>query len=317
MLKHPSILIDLGHVGENGLPENPAPWFQKELDLCRAWGFRLKHSEGRVSLVFDEDQLVPYWIQKETPELAWDMLRVNGFLQVESTNAEAIELARQGTPGGTLIYTEEQTAGKGRNGRSWFSSPGQGLYFSLVLRPSSPLKYWPVLTHASSVALIETLKELIPVGDFDLKWPNDVLVSGRKCAGILLEALTEGTNSAAVIGIGINVRPASVPESLKDSAAALDEAAGRLLPRRSLLVAYLRKFQECYLLFEQGNRAALLERWKRHSSMWNGAQVWITDGESRRSAVTCGLDESGALMVRTPEGKVETVLAADVSVRRG
>jgi BirA family transcriptional regulator, biotin operon repressor / biotin---[acetyl-CoA-carboxylase] ligase len=321
-LKVPSILIDLGHVGEHGLPINPAAWFQKELEVCREWGFSLKYLDERVSLQFNQDLLIPYWIQKETPAIAWDGLRVNSFLRIDSTNTEAYEMARNGAPQGTLVVAEEQTEGKGRKGRSWVSVAAKGLSFSLVLRPVQPLKFWPLLTHVASVALVEVLKELHPLKviphalDIDLKWPNDVLISGRKCAGILLETMTVGSTPAAVVGLGINIRKGSVPESLKDTAVCLDEMADLIVPRRQVLVRFLHRFQECYSIFEQGKHRELLERWKRHSSMWKGAQVWITEGEERRSAVTCGLSEIGGLMVRTPAGKVETVLAGDVSVRQ-
>jgi BirA family transcriptional regulator, biotin operon repressor / biotin---[acetyl-CoA-carboxylase] ligase len=322
-LRHPAILTDLGHVGENGLPQSSAPWFQKELELCREWGFQLKCGGERVSLSFDQDQLVPYWIQKETPAIAWDWLRVHGFFRIESTNSEALALARTGAPSGTLVYTEEQTAGKGRNGRSWFSSAGKGLYFTVVLRPTQPIQYWPLLTHAASVALVETLKDLssplkvIPHQlELDIKWPNDVLISGRKCAGILLEMIAEGESPAAVVGLGINVRKGSVPETLESTATCLDDAADVIVPRRQLLVRFLQNFQEFYLLFERGNHKELLDRWKAHSSMWNGADIWITDGSVCRSAVTCGLSEIGALKVRTPENTIETVFAGDISVRR-
>jgi BirA family biotin operon repressor/biotin-[acetyl-CoA-carboxylase] ligase len=322
-LKHPELLIDLGHVGENGLPLNSEPWFQKELELCKEWGFQLKIAEGRVCLLFDQDQLVPYWIQKETPAIAWDWLRVSGFLRTESTNSEALEMARRGAPGGTLIYAEEQTAGKGRKGRNWFSPAKTGLYFTLILRPKQPRKFWPLLTHVASIALVETLKALsdrkiVPHAlDIDLKWPNDVLLSGKKCAGILLETIrTEGENHAAAVGIGINVHKGSVPESLASEAACLDEMTHTFVPRRQLLVRLLHHFQLGYLVFERGKHAEVLERWKSMSSMWDGTQVWIGEGTTKRAAVTCGLDEIGALRVRTPEGILETVLAGDVSVRR-
>ena len=322
-LKTPAILIDLGHVGENGLPLNPAAWFQKELELCREWGFQLDYSNDRVRLHFDQDQLVPYWIQKETPAMAWDWLRVHGFFRVGSTNSEALELARNGTPSGTLVYTEEQTAGKGRNGRSWFSSAGKGLYFTIVIRPTQPLKFWPLLTHVASVALVETLKDLFsplkliphPLA-LDLKWPNDVLLSGKKCAGILLETMTEGDSPAALVGLGINVRKGSVPASLEKTAACLEEMADAVVPRRQLLVRFLQNFQKFFLLFEQGSHRELLEQWKRNSSMWDGTHIWITDGNLRRSAITCGLNEIGALLVRTSEGALETIFAGDISVNR-
>jgi BirA family transcriptional regulator, biotin operon repressor / biotin---[acetyl-CoA-carboxylase] ligase len=322
-IKHPSILVDLGHVGNNGLPWNEEAWFQKELDQCREWGFQVKVSDDRVSLTYDRDQLVPYWIQQETPALAWDWLRVNGFLSVESTNIVATELARKGAPSGSLVYAEEQTAGKGRRDRTWISPAGTGLYCSLLLRPAQARKYWPLLTHVASIALGETLKYLSqqriitrPL-EIDIKWPNDVLLSGKKCAGILLETVsTENENHAAIVGVGVNVRPGSVPDFLKAEATCIDDMGDAIIPRRLLLVQFLRHFQLFYLMFERGEHANLLERWKSLSSMWNGTRIWITEGDQRRQAETCGINEIGALLVRTADGSCETILAGDISVRR-
>ncbi len=320
-LKYPAILTDLGPVGQSGLPLSAAAPFQAELELCRRWGFQWKTAEDRVSLVYDEEQLVPYWIQRETPALAWDWLRVHGFLSIESTNEEALKMAQQGAPAGTLVVAEEQTAGRGRKGHRWFSPARSGLYFSLVVRPRQPGGKWPLLTHVASVALVETLQDFFrhkrPRLEIDLKWPNDVLLSARKCAGILLEAGPGGGESqAAVVGVGLNIHEGSVPPDMKDEAVCLDEIAGGFVPRRQVLVGFLRKFQSWYKIFEQGKRREVLDRWKSLSSMWNGAAVWILDEAGRRPAVTCGLDDNGALLVRTADGKVETVLAADVRMNR-
>ncbi len=322
-LNHPSLLIDLGHVGLNGLPTNPAPYFQREMQVCLDWGFRLKTVKDRVHLEFDQEQLVPYWIQQETPAIAWDLLRVKGFLRASSTNREAVVLARKGAPSGTLVYAEEQFAGKGRKDRQWFSPPRVGLYFSLIIKPSRPLEFWPLLTHAASAALVRTFKDLcdrqlIPQPlDVDLKWPNDALLSGKKCAGILLESVTtEDGSQAAIVGVGINMHEGSVPESLKSEAACLDEMAHVFVPRRQLLVAFLKQFQDCYLTFEQGKNKEILDLWKAHSSMWNGVEVLATEGEKSQTAITCGLDEMGALLVRTPDGAVKAIIAGDVRISR-
>jgi BirA family biotin operon repressor/biotin-[acetyl-CoA-carboxylase] ligase len=321
-IKVPSILIDLGHVGTNGLPLNSDPLFQHELEICKEWGFRLKITGDRVSLEFDQEQLVPYWIQKEAAPVIWDFLRVHGFLRVDSTNNEALRIAHQGAPAGTLVYAEEQTAGKGRFDRNWFSPPKSGLYCSLILRPEQPKTHWPLLTHAASVALIETLKSLSDKSlmphplDMDIKWPNDVLLSGKKLAGILLETTgEERANQALVLGVGINVHKGSCPESLASEAICLDEAAGATVPRRRLLVQFLYHFQLAYRLFETGEYAELLERWKNLSSMWNEVPVWINETGARRAAVTCGLNEMGALLVRTEQGTVETIMAGDIRIR--
>lgn len=320
-IKLPSILTDLGHVGEAGLPLGAGAWFERELELCREWGFRLETIGGRVRLAPDPDALVPYWIQKETPALAWEWLRIHGFLSVDSTNREALDLARGGAPGGSLVCAEEQSAGKGRTGRSWFSPRGTGLYASLVVRPARDRERWPLLAHVAAVSLYDAISACV-VGmaarrlDIDLKWPNDVLLGGRKCAGILLESLPAGEGApAVVVGVGIDVHPGSVPAQLEGEAVTVDEMAGRTVPRRLLLVTFLYHFQKGYRAFEAGDDAGILEGWKARSSMWDGAPVWILEGEGRRAAVTSGLDETGALLVRTEAGALETVVAGDIRVR--
>jgi BirA family biotin operon repressor/biotin-[acetyl-CoA-carboxylase] ligase len=320
-LKHPAVLFELGRAGNNGLPVRSDPAFQDEIAQCRRWGFKIEISGERIRLVFDREQLVPQWIQTETPLTAWDSLFPEGFLQLQSTNTVAHELARKGAPGGTLIFAEEQTAGKGRQDRVWHSPAGAGLYCTLILRPKQSQQYWPLLTHVASIALVEAIKELWEQSgapfppDVEIKWPNDVLLGGRKCAGILLEALWDDAgNPAALVGFGVDVHPGSVPENLSSEAVCLDEIMGQKVPRRKLLVLYLKHFQICYLMFEVGRRAEVLEQWKMNSSMWNGAAIYIGKGEARREAVSCGLNALGALIVRTPDGKTETIFAEDVSV---
>ena len=322
MIKYPFILNDLAHVGSLGLAVSDESWFKDELALCHDWGFPLKIDDGRVRIGYDDEMLIPCWVQQETPTILWNGLRVNGFLRLDSTNREAYDQARAGAPEGTLIYSETQTAGKGRLNRNWFSAAGKGICLSLILRPCQPWKFWPILTHVAAVALIGAFKsagrdmEFPKALDIDLKWPNDVLLSGKKCAGILLETLSHNkTDKAAIIGVGINVHPGSASEELANDAICLDDAAGVTVPRRFLLIRFLKHFQNAYMLFQEGRFEEILERWKGLSSMWNGALVTLYESERTRDAVTCGLDEIGALRVRFTDGTVETVLAGDVRVR--
>ena len=323
MIKYPFILTDLAHVGSQGLAVSDESWFADELAICRKWGFPLKIDDDRVRIDYDDEMLIPCRVQEETPPIVWNGLRVSGYLRLDSTNREAYDRARAGAPEGTLIYSETQTAGKGRLNRNWFSAAGKGIYLSLILRPVQPWKYWPILTHVASLALIDALKRTelkmnFPKAlDIDLKWPNDVLLGGKKCAGILLEALThDEDNAAAIIGVGINVHAGSVPEELADAAICVDEAAGVVILRRRLLVRFLRYFQNGYTLFQEGRFKEILERWKKFSSMCDGASVTLLESERTRNAITCGLDEIGALRLRFPDGSVETVLAGDVRIRR-
>ena len=319
-IKLPSILTDLGHVGEAGLPLGAGAWFERELELCREWGFQLETIGGRVRLAPDPDALVPFWIQRETPALAWEWLRIHGFLSVDSTNREALDLARGGAPGGSLVCAEQQSAGKGRMGRSWFSPRGTGIYASLVVRPTREQQRWPLLAHVAAVSLYDAISACV-VGmaarrlDIDLKWPNDVLLGGRKCAGILLESLSSGEGApAVVVGVGIYVHPGACRRNSRGGGfRGRDGGTDRTptSPAGHLLTIFKRVPG-----VQAGDDAGILEGWKTRSSMWDGVPVWILEGAVRRAAVTCGLDETGALLVRTEAGALETVFAGDIRVRR-
>jgi BirA family biotin operon repressor/biotin-[acetyl-CoA-carboxylase] ligase len=269
-----------------------------------------------------DDRLDPAEIAREAPSIVWDRLPVVIYPEIGSTNDEAIRLVREGAPTGLLVIAEHQTAGKGRKGRRWTSPPGSGLCFSLVVHPSSPRRHWHMLSLLTSVAVARSIEESSrPVNarssfGVDLKWPNDVLLAGKKVAGILIETADSPDGpGAAVIGVGLNVGADSVPEALEHSATSVSREAGEAIPRRRLLVAFLRHFQNEYLLFERGERRLVLEHWKEASSMWDGKDVRIYDGKTWRDAITCGLSDIGALKVRFSDGSEEAVLAADVSVR--
>lgn len=270
----------------------------------------------------DDDRLEPAWIETETPALAWDRLAVVGFSEIGSTNDEALRRAREGAPTGLLVVAEHQTAGRGRKGRTWTSPSGSGLCFSLVVHPASPRRHWPLLSLLTSVAVARSIEDMLvsvqggrPGLRVDLKWPNDVLLSGRKAAGILIEtADLPGGSGAVVIGVGVNVGLDSIPRGLESLAASVSHEAGVKVPRRPLLVSFLRRFQEEYILFERGARKAILDHWKACSSMWDGVRVRVGEGGTWREATTCGLSDSGAIRVRLPDGSEQTLMAADVSV---
>jgi BirA family biotin operon repressor/biotin-[acetyl-CoA-carboxylase] ligase len=180
-----------------------------------------------------------------------------------------------------------------------------------------------LLTHVASAALARSLRDLAEAGIIpqslnpELKWPNDVLLCDKKTAGILLE--TSGTGSSVagvVVGVGVNVRHTALPAELQDQVTCLSDVAGTDVPRRQVLVRFLLHFQKGYDLFERGEHEKILDEWKSFSHMWNEMPVWIVENAGPRPAITAGLDASGALLVRNPDGTVETILAGDVSVRR-
>lgn len=295
----------------------------QELEICRAWGYPIEVNGPRVSLKRDRDSLIPAWIEAETEPLAWRRSTVRGFLEIGSTNEEALFCAREGFPEGTVICAEHQSAGKGRLGRTWFSPPRAGLYFTVLLRPRRSLDQWPILTFAAAIALCDALRDLNDdklvsrTLDLDLKWPNDVMLSGKKAAGILLETChTTVSPYAAVVGVGVNIAPESIPPDHSGSATAVDLEAGVHVPRRWLLVRFLRHFQHGYCSFSDGRDAEIIGQWKERSRIWNNVPITVRESDHVRTAVTCGLTETGALRIRTEKGREESLVAGDVTIRR-
>ena len=318
MIPVPNLLNRLTRAGEQGIPIDRE--VQEEIELCQKWGFTFDCREGRAYLVSNDDILIPALIDNETPRISWDQLFVSGYFEIASTNDEALQRSQE-APHGLLIYAERQTAGRGRKGRRWESSDKGSLCFTLLVRPRQPLRFWPLLTHATSVALVQALRELsstlkAPLR-VDIKWPNDVLLSGKKVAGILLET-SQGhlSDPAAVIGVGVNVGSQCLSEELGKTATSVSAEAATPVSRRRLLVRFLYHFQLVYNLFEDGRGDEILEQWKSNSSMWDGVPVWIVEGNQSRPGVTCGLSEIGALKIRTPNGNEDTLMAGDVSLRR-
>jgi len=236
--------------------------------------------------------------------------------EVRSTNDVALDAARAGGPEGLAVVADRQTAGRGRRGRGWLSPPGIGLYTSILLRPGCPPGRAGLLAQVAGLAVVEALREVADVAS-DLKWPNDVLVEGRKVAGILAEmASREAGVDHAVVGIGINVNhgPTDFPEELQGSATSLYLSTGRRLLRSDLAAALFNALDDWYGLFAAGEFGTILTAARERSAVL-GRQVDVAEGESQWCGLALDLDEDGALLVQAADGGRRRVCAAEVSVR--
>jgi BirA family biotin operon repressor/biotin-[acetyl-CoA-carboxylase] ligase len=217
---------------------------------------------------------------------------------LSSTNDRALQWAKEGAPEGALVTADEQTGGRGRHGRTWSSPPGD-LYASLVLRPEVVPERLGALGLAVAVGLREAL---LPVpGGIDLKWPNDLLVGGRKLAGILCETQWQGGCAAVVIGFGVNVQRRSFPSDLELPATSLALACGKEAPGRTRVLArILACLEEPLERYLDAGFAAIRGRYEPHLQML-GERVRITGTAHDGVVVAERIDDDGALLVR-PEG---------------
>ncbi len=236
------------------------------------------------------------------------------FYTVDSTNAFALRLLEHGykVAEGTVIIAESQTAGRGRLGRSWHSERESGLYLSMVLYPKAPPSLAPLLTLATTIAAHNAIERATQL-DVDIKWPNDLLIGGRKVSGILAEMQAEVDRiKMMIIGIGINVNQDSFPDDIAGRATSLRLFSGRLQSRIEILVDFLEEFEALYMTFEREGPRAIIDEWTRLSSFANGRKIEIDDGVRRIAGITRGLNPLGALRVEQPGGRTEDVYSGDV-----
>ncbi len=240
--------------------------------------------------------------------------RVHHYFKIGSTMDEANRLALEGEPHGTLVIAEEQTAGRGRLGRAWHSERGAGLYFSLILRPALPAAAAPLLTLATGIAVATGIAEVTDL-ETDIRWPNDVLVLGKKCSGMLLEMTAEPERIRFVIvGIGVNVNQSAMPKELQDEATSLRLGVGRAVSRLDLLAALLRSLERAYArLTEAGGRAGLVNEFEGRSSFARGRRVSVEENGTRVTGSTAGLDDSGYLLLkRDDSGALEPIYTGQI-----
>jgi BirA family biotin operon repressor/biotin-[acetyl-CoA-carboxylase] ligase len=239
------------------------------------------------------------------------------FRVIGSTNDVAAALAsRGGECEGAIVVADAQTAGRGRRGREWFSPSGSGLYVSVVLMPGrarhQPARATMLLTLSAGVALAEAVETTTALRA-DLKWPNDLFLSGRKLAGILAEAAAADTApQPVVLGYGINIRPAAYPPGVRDRATSLETEAGRPVDRALVLVESLAAVARRYEELLAGRFDAILDAWRLRASSAVGARVTWAGTLGPVVGITAGVDDDGALRVSV-EGRIERIVAGEIT----
>jgi BirA family transcriptional regulator, biotin operon repressor / biotin---[acetyl-CoA-carboxylase] ligase len=233
--------------------------------------------------------------------------RIEYYNAIDSTMYVAARLAAEGCASGSVVIAEEQSAGQGRHGRSWHSEAGLGIYSSVVLRLPLAAESVPILTLALGLAAADAIWRAAEIR-CDLRWPNDLMLGGKKVAGILAQL----TGSAVIAGIGINVNHASLPAELAREAISLRLYAGRTFPREDLLAALLPALDSFAETLVKNGKEAILHLFANSSSYAAGKRVTIARPEGAIEGVTAGLNASGFLVVRTDDGQDTLILAGGV-----
>jgi BirA family biotin operon repressor/biotin-[acetyl-CoA-carboxylase] ligase len=277
-------------------------------------GYRIASSTKKGYLLYESsDLLVKEEIQDGLKTVLFGRQDIYHFTVADSTNLRARALAEKGAPEGTVVVAESQTEGRGRRGRIWFSPPREGLYISLILRPAMPPQDAPKLTLMTAVAVAELLPDLISV-PIQIKWPNDIMVRGKKLAGILTQVSADmDIMDYAIIGFGINIGNDrnGFPEPLKDSATSIFLESGVVIRRVCLLRSYLVSFEKWYTVFRTSGFEPIIKRWQELSGII-GSHVTVSLPDRQKNGEVVGLDLDGSLLLRDQEGAIQKISSGEI-----
>lgn len=295
----------------------------REIGVSRTTVWRLVQRLRELGVRVKGQTATGYFLEKVPDIITPDLLRkrVKGklfgkrflhFFKTDSTNRVALELAFAGEEEGAVVLAEEQTAGRGRAGRKWHSEVGSGIYVTVLLRPRLSPVQAPLLTILAGLSLHAAI--LAQTGlNTELKWPNDILIGGKKLGGILTEMHAEPTQVRFVIvGIGVNVNQEKFPPELSSIATSLRKESGNFHSRLELLVRLLGEFESDYNRFLREGPAYVVERFGEVSQFASGKRVHVDTGRETYVGTTAGLTTDGLLRVKKEDGQVITIIAGDV-----
>ena len=309
--RRPGRAISLTYLGK--LLKVEPDELRSALTLLKELGYKIRKQKNTVKFVAPADSLTDVEIgyQLKTKVIG---RKTYAYRSVKSTNDIAAGMAQSGEPEGTIVTAEEQTRGRGRLGRSWHSPPGCGIYVSIILRPKFKPELAPGLAVMTALALAETISE-VSKGETKIKWPNDILIGGRKAAGILTELSAEKNRvDYVVIGVGVNVnhKADDFPPELSSIATSLRVANRRKVGRVDLLKRFLVNFEKEYRRYQKGQLSASRKKIRSYSSLL-GSHVRLRFGNRIVEGTAVDIDRTGALIIEM-DGKRRTITSGEVTV---
>jgi len=299
----------------------------KEIGVSRSTVWRWVQRLRALGVKVKGQPATGYFLEQTADILTPEMLRqrlkgslfgkrIYHFFKTDSTNRVALELGHAGEPEGAVVLAEEQTAGRGRAGRVWHSDRAVGIYVTVLLRPRLAPVQAPLLTMMAGLSARSAVQAVTGL-TADLKWPNDLLLNGKKTGGILTEMHAEpGQIRFVIVGIGLNVNQEKLPGALADTATSLRVETGKTQSRMELLVRLLREFENDYNRFLREGVESVVARFEEVSTYAKGKRVRVTNGMESYVGTTAGLGPEGLLQVERDDGKVMTVIAGDVTEAR-
>jgi BirA family biotin operon repressor/biotin-[acetyl-CoA-carboxylase] ligase len=317
----------LALLAENSMIVISGARIAKEIGVSRSTVWRWVQRLRALGVKVKGQPATGYFLEQTADILTPEMLRqrlkgslfgkrIYHFFKTDSTNRVALELGHAGEPEGAVVLAEEQTAGRGRAGRVWHSDRAVGIYVTVLLRPRLAPVQAPLLTMMAGLSARSAVQAVTGL-TADLKWPNDLLLNGKKTGGILTEMHAEpGQIRFVIVGIGLNVNQEKLPGTLADTATSLRVETGKTQSRMEVLVRLLREFENDYNRFLREGVESVVARFEEVSTYAKGKRVRVTNGMESYVGTTAGLGPEGLLQVERDDGKVMTVIAGDVTEAR-
>lgn len=286
----------------------------KYINILREEGYNIESVPSKGYRLVALPDILSYEEIKEYLNTDFMGRNIHHFNSIDSTNSKAKEIALDEKEG-TVLIAEEQTEGKGRMGRSWVSPKGKGIWMSIILKPNvEPMKV-PKLTLVGAAAVYKALENMGIKAQ--IKWPNDVLIDGKKICGILTEMSGElNMVNYVIMGIGINVNldEGDFPEELKDKATSLKISTGKEISRKELTANILNEFEKLYLKFKEEDNIEEVLKISRENSILLGEEVRIIRGNNIKIGKAIDINDNGELVVEVGD-KVEKIISGEVSLR--
>jgi BirA family biotin operon repressor/biotin-[acetyl-CoA-carboxylase] ligase len=288
----------------------------KQIKTLQAEGYLIDSSSKKGYLLNSSPDLLSR--SEVCHELETQVLGQTHYIyypEVDSTNIRARELAAQGYPEGTIVAAETQTNGKGRRGRSWYSAPNQGIYFSVILRPMVPLRDISKISLVAALAVAETIETELNLKPL-IKWPNDILINNRKVAGILAEAVTDMDSvEFIVLGIGLNINNQikDFPDEFRTRATSAMAECGAAISRAKVLQGLLKRLEYNYFLFTGNSFSQILDNIKNRSIVI-GQEVRLDTVNGYLIGQAMDIDDNGFLLVRDQEGTIHTIMSGEITI---
>lgn len=313
LLKESNTYISGQQLCEQFQVSRTAVW--KVIDQLKKEGYQIEAVRNKGYRLIDSPDVMSKAEIESLMDTKWAGSNVVYYDEIDSTNNRAKEAGDNKAPHGTLFVADMQVAGKGRRGRVWQSPAGSSIYMTILLYPEiSPLKA-PQLTLVMAIAVAEGIKEVTGL-DTKIKWPNDIVVNGRKICGILTEMSTEiDYINHVVIGAGINVNQDDFPEDIRKTASSLKMELGKQVKRSELIAAIMKSFEKEYEIFVKTEDLSGLQELYNSMLVNLDRDVKVLEPGNEYEAHALGINKTGELIVRTAEGEEKEIYAGEVSVR--